>query len=502
MRFTPNNNICGPAKPITTDWKSIKWNKTNRHVTSLQRRIYRASRENNEKKVRDLERQLIRSNSVLLTAIKRVTQENKGKYTPGIDGFKATTNVARGKLYDALKTKNIKFHKPKPVLRKHIPKKNGKLRSLGIPTIKDRIYQEIIRMALEPAWEAKFEPTSYGFRPGRRQHDSVRRNYYNIQSGKWCWVYEGDFKAYFDTLSHKFILSQIHDFPYYNLVKRFLEAGYVDNGIHYKTFEGIPQGGLLSPLLANIALHGMEEALGISYKKNVRIRNDSTIEEFIPKGKYRLSRYADDFLIFAQTRESIDEIPELLETYLDDRGLILSKEKTKITHISEGFDFLGFHFKRDKDNTSRIRPSKDSLKSFKEEIDYICKTTCGNNVGTLIDRLNPVIRGTANYWRYGVSTGYELADMNHYIWNKTFKFLVRLHPNKGKRWIKNRYFPLYNDSKHRSNWVLTDPKFGKILEQMTWYKPRRYIMIKHDYSPYDGDNKEYFDSRLTKFSFF
>ena len=270
MRFTPNNNICGPAKPITTDWKSIKWNKTNRHVTSLQRRIYRASRENNEKKVRDLERQLIRSNSALLTAIKRVTQENKGKYTPGIDGFKATTNVARGKLYDALKTKNIKFHKPKPVLRKHIPKKNGKLRSLGIPTIKDRIYQEIIRMALEPAWEAKFEPTSYGFRPGRRQHDSVRRNYYNIQSGKWCWVYEGDFKACFDTLSHKFILSQIHDFLYYNLVKRFLEAGYVDNGIHYKTFEGIPQGGLLSPLLANIALHGMEEALGISYKKNVR----------------------------------------------------------------------------------------------------------------------------------------------------------------------------------------------------------------------------------------
>ena len=208
MRLTPNNNICEPAKPITTDWKSIKWNKVNRHVTSLQRRIYHASREKDKKKVRDLERQLIRSNSALLIAIRRVTQVNKGKNTPGIDGFKANSNKARSELYDRLKGENMKFHRPKPALRKYIPKKNGKLRSLGIPTIKDRIYQEVIRLALEAEWEAKFEPISYGFRPGRRQHDAVRRNYYNIRSGKWCWIYEGDFKACFDTLSHDFILKQ------------------------------------------------------------------------------------------------------------------------------------------------------------------------------------------------------------------------------------------------------------------------------------------------------
>ena len=142
MRFTPNNNICEPAKPNTTDWKSIKWNKVNRHVTSLQRRIYRASRKNDRKKVRDLQRQLMRSNSALLIAIKRVTQVNKGKYTPGIDGFRATSDRARGKLYDMLRGMKMKLHRPKPALRKYIPKKNGKLRSLGIPTIKDRVYQE------------------------------------------------------------------------------------------------------------------------------------------------------------------------------------------------------------------------------------------------------------------------------------------------------------------------------------------------------------------------
>lgn len=494
MSLTPNNNICEPAKPITTDWNSIKWNKVNRHVTSLQRRIYRASKENDKKRVRDLQRQLMRSNSALIIAIKRVTQENKGKYTPGIDGYRAISNKARGELYDMLKGMKMKLHRPKPVLRKYIPKKNGKLRSLGIPTIKDRVYQEIIRLALEPEWEAKFEPVSYGFRPSRRQHDAVRRIYYNIQNGNWCWIYEGDFKACFDTLSHEFILNQIRSFPHYNLIKRFLKAGYVDNGTFYQTKEGTPQGGLLSPLLANIALHGMEKVLGITYKEYTN--------QNVTKGKYRLTRYADDFLVFAKTREDIEKIPELLESYLDKRGLILSTEKTQITHLSKGFDFLGFNFKQDNDGVSRIRPSKDSITKFKQEVDYIFKSTYGENVRTLISRLNPVIRGTANYWRYAIYGVRELSKMDYYIWNKVFNFLNRSHPNKGWNWIKNRYLTSYNDGLHHSNWVLKDPISGNILEKMTWYEPRRYIMIKHDYSPYDGNKKDYFESRNSKFYFF
>lgn len=263
-----------------------------------------------------------------------------------------------------LRSSNMKFHRPKPAFRKYIPKKNGKKRSLGIPTIKDRVYQEIIRMAMEPEWEAKFEPTSYGFRPGRRQHDAIRRIHYSIESGKWCWVMEGDFKSCFDTLSHDFILEQIHGFPHFNLVKRFLKDGYVDNGAFHNTYEGTPQGGLLSPLLANIALHGMEKALGITYRYRTRIKNDEIFEFTESMGDYRVVRYADDFLIFSQSKDEIMEAFELLKTYLDERGLILSEDKTHITHISEGFDFLGFNCRRYNDGVSRTKPSKDSIKRF------------------------------------------------------------------------------------------------------------------------------------------
>ena len=498
MCIAPDNNICESAKPDTTDWKSIKWQKINRHVTSLQERIYRASKDNDKKKVRDLQRQLMRSFSALVKAVDRVTRENKGKSTPGIDGFKATTNKARGELVDMLKNSNMKLHRPKPAFRTYIPKKNGKVRSLGIPTIKDRIYQEVIRMALEPEWEAKFEATSYGFRPSRRQHDAIRRIHYNIKGGKWCWVLEGDFKSCFDTLSHDFILKQIDGFPHYNLVKRFLESGYVDDGVFHNTNEGTPQGGLLSPLLANIALHGMEETLGITYKKKTRERNGKIFETFETRGVYRVVSYADDFLVFAQSKNEIMKAFELLKPYLDERGLILAEDKTHITHISKGFDFLGFNCRRYKDNVSRIKPSKDSIKRFKDKIKDIFKSSYGNNVDNLINRLNPVIRGTANYWRHVVSKDI-FAKLDYYLWNKVFKFLKRMHPHKNMKWIKNRYFPFYYDGKYYGNWILKDPKSDSHLVKMEWTPIRRYVMIKHDYSPYDRDKKDYFANRKTNF---
>ncbi|WP_298523337.1 group II intron reverse transcriptase/maturase [uncultured Methanobrevibacter sp.] len=496
MRLTPNNNICEPAKPDTVDWKNIKWYRVNRHVDSLQKRIYRASKNNDKKKVRDLQRQLMRSNSCLLKAINRVTKENKGRFTPGIDGFKATSDRARGELFDMMKNEKMKLHKPKPAFRKYIPKKNGKLRSLGIPTIKDRIYQEIIRMALEPEWEAKFEPTSYGFRPKRSTHDAARRIHFNIRGNKWCWVYEGDFQACFDTLNHEFILKQIKGFPQYNLVKRFLEAGYVDNNVFHNTVEGTPQGGLLSPLLANIALHGMEEALGISY----RPFNTKDGVMYKTKGNYRVVRYADDFLIFARSKEEIMKVESILEQYFEERGLILSKEKTFIKHISEGFDFVGFNFRqyKTKDGLKCFsKPSKDSIKKFKMKVDEIVKDCYGSNVEVLINWLNPVIRGTTNYWRHVVSKEVFYA-MDAYIFKKVYRFLCRMHSNKGKRWINKRYFPYFSDGKHSSKWVLTDPRTGIHLIRMGWTPIRRHIMIKHNYSPYDRDKTEYFKLRGSK----
>ena len=278
---------------------------------------------------------LLQSKVALLLAIKRVTQTNKGKNTPGIDGFRATNNNQRGKLFDLLKAMKIQLHKPKPAFRRYIRKKNGKLRSLGIPAIVDRIYQEIVRMVLEPQAEVNFEPTSYGFRPKRGCHDALRRILYNIRGGLWSWVFEGDFKSCFDTLDHDFILSKIKGFPLHNLVDKFLKAGYVDNNLLYNTDEGTPQRGLLSPLLANIALNGMEEVLKISYKE-VKDRNNSY---FSTKGKYRMVRYADDFVIFAKSKEDIEAIPDILNPYLKERGLELAEDKTRITHISDGLTF-------------------------------------------------------------------------------------------------------------------------------------------------------------------
>ena len=280
------------------------------------------------------------------------------------------------------------------------------------------------------------------------------------------------------------------------MVKRFLEAGYVDNGIFNETEEGTPQGGLLSPLLANIALHGMEEALNISYKRirGINKKGEET-ERYRPIGDYRMVRYADDFVIFAKSKEDIMKVYELLKPYLNERGLTLAKDKTKITHLNEGFDFLGFNCRRYKDRVSRIKPSNESIKKFKEKISEVFKTANGNNVSALIGNLTPVIRGTANYWRY--STIYDVfAKLDYYLWNKTYKFLRRLHQNKSWKWIKGRYYTYRKDDYgHISKWVLKDPNSDVFLMKMSWFRHRDYIMIKHDYSPYDRTKIDYFNNR-------
>jgi len=486
------------VSPDILDWDAINWHDKEKIVDNLQKRIYRAMSENNSKKVRNLQRMLIYSDSTLLLAIKRVTQINKGKKTSGIDGFKIRNDKERFELYNYLKSRNIHLHQPKPAHRTYVPKKNGKFRFLGIPTIIDRIYQEIIRMALEPQAEVYFEPTSYGFRPERGCHDAKSRIMYNIKRGNWVYVFEGDFKSCFDTLDHNFILEQIKGFPLYKLVKRFLKAGYVDNNVFHNTSQGTPQGGIVSPLLANIALHGIEKILGITYKEKINKGNLT----HITKGKYRMVRYADDFVIFAKSKENIESIYVILNSYLEKRGLKLAEDKTRITHISEGFDFLGFHF-RQYENSEGYKcsssPSKDSQKRFKSKIKEICKTTYGNNVDVLIKRLNPLITGTANYWRVSSATK-TFSKMDHYIWGKVFRFIKRLHPRKSMKWIKKTYFPLYDDGKHRDNWVLTGSKEGNHLKRMAWVPIKNYVMIQFNHSPYDKSKKEYFENRKNFYS--
>ena len=237
----------------------------------------------------------------------------------------------------------------------------------------------------------------------------------------------------------------------------------------------------------------MEEALGISYKPT-NTKNGVIYET---RGNYRVVRYADDFVIFAQSKEEIMKVESLLKQYFEERGLILSREKTFIKHISEGFEFVGFNFRQynTKDGLKCFsKPSKDSIKKFKNKVDEIVKSCYGNNVEVLINKLNPVIRGTANYWRHVVAKETFYA-MDNYIWKKTYKFLGRLHNNKGKRWINRKYYPYFSNDEHKDKWVLTDPKTSVHLIKMGWTPIRRHIMIKYNYSPYDKSKTEYFKLR-------
>jgi len=490
---TSENTFSGPALPCATDWNAINWPKVEKYVNNLQQRIYRAASLKDYRRVKKLQRMFLHSKAVLLVAIRKVTFLNSGRYTSGIDGFKAISTEERAKLFDTMKNKNIKLHKPKPVYRRHIKKKNGKYRSLGIPVIVDRIYQEIIRMALEPQFEVKFEPTSYGFRPKRSCHDATSRIMENIHDWRWTWVFEGDFEACFDTLSHNFILDEIEGFPAHDLVERFLKAGYVDNNCFYNTTKGTPQGGILSPLLANIALNGLESVLKISYRKF----NKNGWEYHMAIGKYRVVRYADDFVIFAQNKKDIEAIYGILEPYLEDRGLKLAEDKTKISHISDGFDFLGFNFRRYKTNSGPIhlsKPSKSSIKAFTSKIGEICKEYHGHSVDALIDRLNPFIRGVANYWKPS-SAKKTFNKMDHFIWQKIFKFIKRMHPNKSLDWLIKTYFPTNVDDQHTGKWILTGPKKGNTLVKMSWIPIKRHVMIEFNNSPYDKSKEEYFIDR-------
>ena len=490
-------NLYESTTPDTTDWLSIEWKKVEKYVDKQQKRIYSAEKEGDTHKVRNIQRMLMRSRAVVMLAVRRVTQVNKGKRTPGIDGNVVLTNKEREKLVDKIMSRKIERHKPKPAYRKYIKKKSGKLRPLGIPAIIDRVYQEIVRIILEPQAEARFEPTSYGFRPKRSVHDAIERIFHNIRGGVWIYAYEGDFKDCFNNLSHEFILKQLKGFPLIGLVERFLKAGYVDNQVFHDTDKGTPQGGLLSPLLANIALTGLEECLNITYKKEVEDKRGSISEYYRTKGKYRVTRYADDFIIFAKTKEDIEKVPELLEPYLSERGLILAEDKTKITHVMEGFDFLGANCRlyTTKDGLRcYIKPSKDSIKKFESKIYGKTKSLHGYSVDYLIDELNPIIQGTANFWKPWVSKKI-FGQMDHYIWEITFNFACRMHSNKSKDWIINKYYPFYFDGKHYGNWVLTGPKKGNHLKKMVWTPIRRHKMIKYNYSPYDKTKTEYFKQR-------
>lgn len=480
-----------PAVPLLGDWLSIDWKVIESQVWGIQQRIYHAESNGQRRKVRELQRMISRSQSALLLAIRRVTQLNKGKRTAGVDGYRTLTNEDRVELYNKLKDYNVKLHEPLPAKRTYIEKDNNKLRPLGIPTFTDRVYQHIAKLALEPQWEYKFEGSSYGFRPKRGAHDAIANifNKFGGSSNKQ-WVFEGDFKGCFDNLSHEHIVEQLGNFPLKELIIKWLKAGYVENDTFNTTDSGTPQGGIISPLLANIALHGMEEELGIKYRK--RNGEDSgTVES-----PFSLVRYADDFVIITSTKSEATEMYDKLKPYLEKRGLELAMDKTKVTHISEGFDFLGFNVKQ-YNGKLLIKPSKKSIKKAKMKISETFNQLKGKPVDILIGKLNPIIRGYANYWKPVVAKE-TFSDIDHHVFTLGVKFLKRMHPMKSWKWIKARYYKGDIAGQSRDKWLLTSPTKGNQIIKMSWTPIERYVLIRHRYTPYNKELQDYFAKRDEK----
>ena len=292
-------------------------------------------------------------------------------------------------------------------------------------------------------------------------------------------------------------MEQIKEFPYRNLIGKWIKAGYVDNGVFNETEFGSGQGSIVSPLLANIALMGMEDILGIKYKP---VKSNGKIVSHTNSTKYTLVFYADDFVVMCNTQKDAEDVYELLKPYLDKRGLELSKENTRVVTIGEGFNFLGFNirmYQTCQGEKLLIKPSKESIKKSTETISKEIGKLKGNNVGAVINKLNPIIRGIGNYWSPQVAKQtYSYVD--HHIWECTFIFLKYLHPKKIKTWIINKYYKPDIAGQSKNRWIFTDPKENKQLTKMSWIPIVRHVLIKYRASPYDISLKTYYEHRDEK----
>ena len=477
--------VCAPSRPWT-QWKAINWKYVEKWVRKLQVRIAKAVELGRHGKVKSLQWILTHSFYARLLAVKRVVT-NKGKKTPGVDGVIWRTNKQKMQAVYALRRKG---YKPLPLRRIYIEKKNGKLRPLGIPPMSDRAQQALYLLALLPVAETTADLNSYGFRPMRSCADAIGQCFISLaKSYSPKWILEADIKSCFDEISHPWILENIPMDK--RILKAWLKAGYMEGGRVFPTKAGTPQGGIASPVLANMTLDGLEQVCRNAVPTRHKLGQCP---------KVNVIRYADDFIVTAGSRQMIaDEIVPAIRKYLKERGLTLSEEKTRITHIEEGFDFLGQNVRKHQNKLS-INPSKKSVRSILDKTKEILKAHRGNSAWHMIKKLNPVIRGWANYHSH-IYASETFSYLDSCIFENLWNWARRRHKAKGKRWTRKKYFRKHGNT----SWSFfatqksKDGCFRTIdLLRACSIKTKPHAKIRAQANPYSNKWDEYFQRRKRK----
>lgn len=479
----------GASSNENVDWHSINWQKHHKTVRRLQARIVKATQENKWNKVKALQHLLTNSYSAKTLAVKRVT-ENRGKLTAGIDHVKWSNPGSKSKAVQSLKKRG---YKPLPLRRVYIPKSNGKKRPLSIPTMKDRAMQALYLLALEPVAETTADNHSYGFRSERSTADAIQQCFI-VLKGKHAaqWILEGDIKGCFDNISHKWLMANVPIDK--SILTKWLKAGFMEKDILHSTESGVPQGGIISPVLANLALDGLQALLAQHFPLRI-VKGERC------NPKVNMVRYADDFIITGATKTILEnEVKPLVKEFLAQRGLELSTEKTKITHIDDGFDFLSQNVRK-YNGRLLTKPSKESVKAFLNNIRTTIKANKTMPQAELIKILNPKILGWANYHRHAASTE-TFSKAKEEIWKALWQWAKRRHKNKGERWIKAKYFK----ARGNNQWVFgceIDDKHHQVSKQKPLLKliyPIELRFVKHikvvgEANPFDPQWNRYFEER-------
>ncbi|MCP4220302.1 MAG: group II intron reverse transcriptase/maturase [bacterium] len=466
-----------PKTITATDrWDSINWKAVYKRINKLQTRITKATQRGNGNLANKLQYLLTSSFEAKLLAVKKVTL-NKGKRTSGIDKKLWTTSASKYKAALSLKTKG---YKSSPLRRIYIEKKGKKKkRPLGIPTMYDRAIQALYSMALDPISETTADKTSFGFRKNRSTHDAAQHIFnYSTRNKGTQWILEGDIKGCFDNINHQWLMDNIPIDK--KALKQLLKAGYIYKRKLFPTETGTPQGGILSPIMANITLDGIEKKIKDKYWK----AKNGTVHYNHNKHKVNYTRYADDFIVSADSKEILTDIKNLIIQHLTERGLALSEEKTLVTNINNGFDFLGWNFRK-YNGKLLIKPSKDSIKKIMETLKTIIHLHRGKTQTEMLKNLNPIITGWTNYHQ-STCAKKIFAQLDTYIFYNLWRWAKRRHPRKSTKWIKRRYWKstLFN------NWIFSD---GTIeLKRAANTKIVRHRIIKLDANPYIPEFSRYY----------